>query len=114
MGNRKIGIHGYDASQLQDSVMETIGEQKTKFTYTFNNHFHPFVGELIAQLNRKSIAGLLDADFHDSLKKDFFKDFYRPNEDDETVDIRYFPEEIDISEDGAYSCLLYTSPSPRD
>ena len=103
MGNRKIGIHGYDASQLQDSVMETIGEQKTKFTYTFNNHFHPFVGELIAQLNRKSIAGLLDADFHDSLKKDFFENFYRPNEDDETVDIRCFPEEIDISEDGAYA-----------
>ena len=33
--------------------------------YTFENFFHPFVGELIEQLNTKSLAGLLDADVHE-------------------------------------------------
>ena len=40
--------HAVDASQVRqrggDSVMQN--------TYTFENFFHPFVGELIAQLNR--------------------------------------------------------------
>jgi len=73
------------------------------FTYTFYNHFHPFVGELVEQLNRKSIPGLLDPDFHESLRQDFFKALYGPNESDPTVEVKYFPKEIDLSEDGAYS-----------
>jgi len=105
MGNKiDIGFHGYYPSQFLDSLPSWgKGKEETKFTYTFYNHFHPFVGDLVAQLNKKSIAGLLDADFHKSLKKDFFKDFYQPNEDDKTVEVVSFPEEIDVSEEGAYA-----------
>jgi hypothetical protein len=82
-----------------------LAEQKTKITYTFYNHFHPFVSELLEQLNKKSIDGLLDPTFHESpqLKQDFFKDLYQPNEGDQTVAVKYSPKEIDVSEHGAYA-----------
>jgi hypothetical protein len=31
--------------------------QDTQFTYTFENFFHPFVGELIEKLNKESLSG---------------------------------------------------------
>ncbi len=96
------GFHTYEnITKLQDYLPSWAkGQLKTKFTYTFYNHFHPFVGKLIAQLNKKSITGLMDAEFLE--KKDFFEEFYQPNED-ETVKVISFPEEIDVSEDGAYA-----------
>ena len=81
----------------------TPGEWKTKFTYTFYNHFHPFVGELLEQLNKKSIDGLMDANYHEDLEEHFFKDLYQPNESDKTVAVEYSPKEIDVSEHGAYA-----------
>ena len=44
----------------------------TKVDYTFYNHFHPYVGELIARLNERSVDGLLDVDFHASLVEHYF------------------------------------------
>jgi hypothetical protein len=35
----------------------------TRYVYNFANFFHPYVGNLIAQLNQTSIAGMLDPDF---------------------------------------------------
>lgn len=79
------------------------GEWKSKFSYTFENHFHPFVGELIERLNKGSIAGLLDADFHESLEEHFFKDIYDPNQSEPTVAVDYSPKVIDVQEGGAYA-----------
>lgn len=93
----------HDLLQRKSAGWLQKGMWKTKFTYTFYNHFHPFVGELIERLNRGSIAGLLDPDFHKSLTQDFFKELYQPNESDPSVKVKYFPKEIDLSEDGAYS-----------
>jgi len=42
----------------------------THSTYTFENFFHPFLGELIGKLNRDSLAGMLDATWQDGLKWD--------------------------------------------
>jgi hypothetical protein len=39
----------------------------TRFTYTFRNFFHPFVGELISKLNQDSLAKMLDPVFLDGL-----------------------------------------------
>jgi hypothetical protein len=50
--------------------------QDIEFTYTFENFFHPFVGELIQKLNQDSLPGLLDPKYHQSLKTDFFNTFY--------------------------------------
>ncbi len=77
----------------------------TKFTYTFENFFHPFVGELIAKLNRDSLPGMLDAAWQDSLSQldpDFFKKLYNPTDSD-TVKVVSFPKEIDVAEDGPYA-----------
>lgn len=80
--------------------------QKTKITYNFYNHFHPYVGDLIKQLNEKSLAGLFDVDFQSELEKEFFNIEYGPNTNDPTtleVKTPYPKKELDFSEGGAYS-----------
>src|SRR2546430_16616583 len=74
----------------------------TQFTYTFENFFHPFVGELIAKLNRDSLPGMLAGQLDPALLQNFFKAFYNPTEDD-LVQVKYFPKEIDVSEYGPYA-----------
>lgn len=89
------------AKQNESSIISLATEPK--FTYTFDNHFHPFVGELIEQLNKRSLDGLLDVNFHATLVDDFFKEQYLPNETDKTVEVICFPKEIDVSEAGSYA-----------
>jgi Tc toxin complex TcA C-terminal TcB-binding domain len=73
--------------------------------YTFYNYFHPFVSELLEQLNKKSIDGLLDVNFHQELNekaanKNFFKNTHDLNQE---IEVKGFPKEIDVSENGAYA-----------
>jgi hypothetical protein len=85
----------------------------TQFTYTFENFFHPFIGELIGKLNRGSLPAMMDATWQDSLKtadpnthpeKDFFHLLYNPNpHKDGLVQVQSFAKEIDVSESGPYS-----------
>ena len=82
-----------------------VGDWETQFTYTFQNFFHPFIGELIAKLNRDSLPGMLDATWQDSLSKldpDFFHKLYNPTESDK-VKVVSFPKEIDVAEHGPYA-----------
>src|SRR5688572_9130394 len=72
-------------------------------TYNFSNHFHPYTGELIEQLNRKSLAGLFDVDFQSKLVDDFFKGDYEVNEYDYRFKVNYPQKELDFSEGGPYS-----------
>jgi hypothetical protein len=74
-----------------------------KFTYTFQNFFHPFAGELIGQLNRFSLTGLLDANYHAELGKGQKKFYDDPVPKSDLVEIEYFPKEIDVSNDGPYA-----------
>ncbi len=104
----------------------------THSTYTFENFFHPFLGELIGKLNRDSLAGMLDATWQDGLKWDslvpkqdstsksfdelwtdslkpdnqtlsnYFRTLYNPTEDNVVQD-NYSPKEIDFSEQGPYA-----------
>jgi hypothetical protein len=81
-----------------------LSSHQTKYTYTFSNHFHPFVGKLLEQLNKKSIDGIFEANFLESLEEHFFMDLYQRNESNKSeVEVKSFPKEIDDSEDGAYS-----------
>ena len=73
-----------------------------RFTYTFENFFHPFVGALIEQLNRNSLEGLLDPKFHQGLATEFFDSFYKALPTN-LVSINSFPKEIDLREGGPYS-----------
>ncbi len=63
--NYTIGYH-YQKETDYCHRMPT-GYWDTKFSYSFENFFHPFVGELIAKLNRDSLSGVLDATWQDNL-----------------------------------------------
>ncbi len=55
------------------TVMAANLYQVDQFTYTFENFFHPFVGDLIGELNKSAtVDGLLDPTFLNGLATDFF------------------------------------------
>src|SRR5262249_48930684 len=80
----------------------TLGHTDTQFTYTFRNFFHPFVGELIAKLNRGKLEDMLDASWLDSLQQLFFDAVYNPAKTD-IAQVVSFPLEIDTEEHGPYA-----------
>jgi hypothetical protein len=106
-----------------------IRRSDTQFAYTFQNFFHPFVGELIAKLNKESLPGMFDATWQDGLKWDslipkpplsskfdeiwndsltsehlsnYFRKLYQPTED-LFVDVEYSPKNVDVSPCGPYA-----------
>lgn len=93
--SQQIGYHISEAA-VAVQIVATKFRRAPKFIYTFENFFHPFVGELIAKLNKESLSGVLDAKWQDSLKQDFFKTLYNPTEND-FIQVNYFPKEIDVS-----------------
>jgi receptor-binding and translocation channel-forming TcA subunit of Tc toxin len=88
-----------------------IAYDDIRFTYEFQNFFHPYVGELIGELNRHSLAGMfelagrVDPDHHkNELSDDFFTRFYTLlDTSSDLVKIEYFRKEIDVSNDGPYA-----------
>jgi hypothetical protein len=98
-----VGYHAYQ-SAVNVNKKRPAYKQAASFTYTFANFFHPFVGELIARLNRQSLAGMLAGQSDPAFVQDFFKDFYTPNQTAaDLVKVNYFPKEIDVSEHGPYA-----------
>jgi hypothetical protein len=71
----QIGFHNH-ADLIRPERPIWTSREDTEFTYTFENFFHPYIGELIEQLNTRSLAGLFDPDFHDRLTADFFTTDY--------------------------------------
>ncbi|MBD1930311.1 MULTISPECIES: toxin [Cyanophyceae] len=96
----------FEFHQVSDKASVVIpfytDRQDIEFTYTFENFFHPFVGELIQKLNKDSLPGLLDPKYHQSLKTDFFNTFYTLLTS-ELVKIESFPKEIDLRYGGPYA-----------
>lgn len=95
-----ISYHDRPAAFLAARAAYYPGD--VRFTYDFANFFHPFVGELIAKLNRDSLPGMLDATWQDGLRQPFFQALYGPLSNDVT-DVQYSPKEIDVSEHGPYA-----------
>lgn len=98
-------FHRFKDSKVVSQMTEhTVVRQEPKFTYTFDNFFHPFVGELIEKLNKDSLSGLLDPDFHQKLEKIFFESYYTPQLPSDVVAFTEFPKkEIDVSVNGSYA-----------
>lgn len=86
----------------QDPQFSMRATEKTKITYNFYNHFHPFTGELIEKLNRESLAGLFDINFQKSLEIDFFQD-YGPNIPNDALDVTSQKKTLDLDIHGSYS-----------
>jgi hypothetical protein len=76
---------------------------ETGFTYRFENFFHPFVGQLLEKLNKTSIAGMLDPEFHDGLEAPFFSSFYTALTSTNLVAVESFPKQIDVAPGGPYA-----------
>jgi hypothetical protein len=95
----RFGFHNYKDA-LKNSQLTWI--QLEDFTYTFENFFHPFVSELIQQVNRASIPGLLDPNYQQSLTTEFFDSFYTELTNFLTH-INHFPKEIDLRDGGPYA-----------
>ena len=102
MANLKgiVGFHDALAASQAEAIPN--GNTDTKFNYTFENFFHPFVGDLISKLNRESLSGMLDAKWQDSLKQPFFEALYNPA-NSELVQVESFPKEIDVDEHRPYA-----------
>ena len=72
------------------------------FQYDFRNFFHPFVGELIGQLNATSVAGMLDPGFLAGLVAPYTSDEYQPATTP-TVSVTLEDKKIDVSIGGPYA-----------
>lgn len=84
------------------AVAGATGHNDTQFTYTFRNFFHPFVGELIAKLNRGKLEDVLDATWQKTLERLFFDANYHPANND-LEKVVSFPLAIDTEEHGPYA-----------
>ncbi len=93
------GFHDVGIKYATELVKQ---KSDAKFSYTFENFFHPYVGELIARLNRHSLPGVMDAKWQKDLEKKFFDDLYHPTKDLLT-ETESFPKEIDVSTNGPYA-----------
>lgn len=83
---------------------QMVSRPDTEFTYTFDAFFHPLVHRLTEELNRRSLKGLLDPDFHASLAQDFFAATYAPQPENlQTAYGTYPRKEIDLSVEGPYA-----------
>jgi Tc toxin complex TcA C-terminal TcB-binding domain len=77
-------------------------KQESQFTYTFRNFFHPFVGELVEQLNQTSLRGMLDPKFLANLQEVFFPATYGVSTT-QKVKVEHFPKQVDLDVAGPYS-----------
>lgn len=96
----QIGHHDYEIANFTQGFVDVGSIQRAVFNYTFENFFHPFVGELIEKLNKESLPKMLDPVFHESLATPFFTQFYTPSG---AVNLSSFPKEIDVSTRGPYA-----------
>ncbi|NJO96210.1 MAG: toxin [Pleurocapsa sp. CRU_1_2] len=100
---------------VKKRVYNTV-RQDIEFTYTFENFFHPLVGELIQQLNKKSLSEMLDPSFLAGLDRSsdadkaapnslfkLFNDFYTAIDNNTLVKAEGFPKDIDLRHGGAYA-----------
>ena len=97
---RRNGFH--EAADVLSVVGANLDSTDTAYSYTFENFFHPFVGELIEKLNESGLAGFLDPEYQRNLEKDFFTDFYTPAAGP-TVAVNFSRKEIDLGIGGPYA-----------
>ena len=77
---------------------------KTKVTYTFFNHFHPYVGDFVGRLNRGELEDLLSINTQKLKDDGFFARHYTADPQGEnTLAVKPAKKEVDLSVEGPYS-----------
>ncbi|HEY7245906.1 MAG TPA: hypothetical protein VH678_18710 [Xanthobacteraceae bacterium] len=94
-------IGAFHYSQDIATVASGHWVQVDRFTYTFENFFHPFVGDMISALNRKSLDGLLDPAFQAQTQPFFTTDYALPSS--AAVRVNYFDKAFDVATGGPYA-----------
>jgi hypothetical protein len=106
MTAKSISLIGYHSIKDSTFIAKHPGlvtfKQQSEFTYSFENFFHPFVGQLMQQLNRRSLPGVLDPGFHKSLAHEFFNTYYPP-QTSVTTKVKSYPKDIDVRTGGPYA-----------
>ena len=105
-------VFGLGTSQDGNGAITRL-PYRERFSYTFGNFFHPFVGDLIGQLNQTSVAGMLDPGFLETLHYAYTSADYAVL-DSPSVSVTLEDQDIDVSIGGAYANynweLLYHIP----
>ena len=105
-------INTLGTSQDSDGTITRLPYTE-KFSYEFENFFHPFAGNLIQQLNQTSVAGMLDPAFLDTLHYAYTSADYTVL-DSLTSAVTLEDQTIDVSIGGPYANynweLLYHIP----
>jgi hypothetical protein len=105
-------VYGLGTSQDGNGAITRL-PYREEFSYTFGNFFHPFVGNLIKQLNQTSVAGMLDPDFLETLHYAYTSADYTVL-DSATVSVALEDQDVDVSIGGPYANynweLLYHIP----
>jgi hypothetical protein len=76
------------------------------FSYDFQNFFHPFIGQLIAQLNLTDVSGMLNPAFLNGLTQDvswFWNDYNNIASGSNSAHVAPNPKNIDVSIGGPYA-----------
>jgi hypothetical protein len=109
------GVHLKAEAQLARS--NATSAASNQWTYTFNTFFHPFAGDLMAQVNQTSVAGMLDPSFLSGLTRDYspyYDKLQRSTFNGEAVRVDMPAGVIDLSTGGPYAGynweLLYHIP----
>ena len=111
MVNFKNTVGFHDLMVAANWDVQRMDHWDTQFKYTFENFFHPFVGEMITRLNTHSLPGIFDPVWQDGLKtpdprtdpaNDFFHNFYQP-QTSRLVQVESSRKELDLSEHGPYA-----------
>ena len=106
-----ISVNIGQVSEVYDDVTVTVGDQTWSATHidVGNPHAVAFVDELSA-LGDLKIAPEVDGDYPDGLNVEFVT--FLPNGE---LAMRVFERGVGETQScGTGTCLLYTSPSPRD
>ena len=98
------GFHYSTANDSELAWLDAVSQTTTdtRFTYRFENFFHPFVAELITRLNTTSVAGMVDPAFVRTLSRDVFRNYYRVLET-AFLRVQSQPEDVDLREGGPYA-----------
>jgi hypothetical protein len=106
-------VSGVGAFHLAEEVSLVREVTLDTFSYDFKNFFHPFVAQLIKQLNLTSVSGMLDPGFLAGLDLPYDPSDYTPL-DSSTVNVKLDDRVIDVSTGGPYANynweLLYHIP----
>jgi hypothetical protein len=106
MNVKEIGAFHYSSdidSLARPAGAELAPSQVDDFTYTFENFFHPFVGQLVGQLNKTSVAGMLDPDFLSTLNVPYAPSEYDPTASSSSAHVTLNPKKFDVSPGGPYA-----------